>query len=246
MRKSYASGAVIRLPGLEQGCGFAYRVYLSNLTGAEGTGLYELVIPVYTAVVLTITSGITIAVSKMVAELNARADPAGSARVTACAIGLAVGAGMLVSAVIYLNAGALSTKILGDERTTGALLVLVPCLPVVVAASALKGISTDAAGRATAVSLDSRTGRQVPDTGAGRRSNSGEGAGCACTVAVSAAAAGEILNMLILLGVFRQGTVLQNEGKAGGQFLKTGEKQGDGTQKQRDGSQKQGKARDGT
>ena len=66
MRKSYASGAVI-LTAAGLGArllGFAYRVYLSNLTGAEGMGLYELVIPVYTAVVLTITSGITIAVSK--------------------------------------------------------------------------------------------------------------------------------------------------------------------------------------
>ena len=152
--------------------------------------------------------------------MNARADPAGSARVTACAIGLAVGAGMLVSAVIYLNAGALSTKILGDERTTGALLVLVPCLPVVVAASALKGYFYGMQQVVpTAVSQIAEQAVRFLILVLAAGAIAEQGAGCACTVAVFAAAAGEILNMLILLGVFRaRGRFSKMRGKAGGQF----------------------------
>ncbi len=206
MKKSFASGAVIlTAAGLAaRMLGFVYRVYLSNLIGAEGIGLYELVIPVYTAVVLTVTSGITIAVSKMVAERNARSDPAGSGRVTVCAIWLAVGAGLLVSVVISLNAGSFAVKILGDERTLGALQVLVPCLPAVVAASALKGYFYGMQQVVpTAVSQVAEQAVKFLVLMLAAEAILEKGAGYACTIAVFATAAGEMSNMLILLGVFR-------------------------------------------
>ncbi len=208
VRKSFASGAVIlTAAGLAaRMLGFVYRVYLSNLIGAEGMGLYELVIPVYTAVVLTITSGITIAVSKMVAEQNARSDPANPARVTVYAAILAAGAGMLVSFVIALNADGFSVKILGDERTLGALLILVPCLPGVVAASALKGYfygMQQVVPTAVSQIAEQAVKFLVLVLSAGAIIE--RGAGYACTIAVFATAAGEILNMLVLLAVFRSG-----------------------------------------
>lgn len=230
VRKSFASGAVIlTAAGLAaRMLGFVYRVYLSNLIGAEGMGLYELVIPVYTAVVLTITSGITIAVSKMVAEQNARSDPANPARVTVYAAILAAGAGMLVSFVIALNADGFSVKILGDERTLGALLILVPCLPGVVAASALKGYfygMQQVVPTAVSQIAEQAVKFLVLVLSAGVIIE--RGAGYACTIAVFATAAGEILNMLVLLAVFRsggrffkrrdgspkEGTVLRKEGR---------------------------------
>ena len=233
VRKSFASGAVIlTAAGLAaRMLGFVYRVYLSNLIGAEGMGLYELVIPVYTAVVLTITSGITIAVSKMVAEQNARSDPANPARVTVYAAILAAGAGMLVSFVIALNADGFSVKILGDERTLGALLILVPCLPGVVAASALKGYFYGMQQVVpTAVSQIAEQAVKFLILVLSAGAIIERGAGYACTIAVFATAAGEILNMLVLLAVFRsggrffkrrdgspkEGTVLRKEGRFSG------------------------------
>ncbi len=206
VKKSFASGAVIlTLAGLAaRMLGFVYRVYLSNLIGAEGMGLYELVIPVYTAIVLTITSGITIAVSKMVAEKNARSDTAGSGRVTVCAIWLSAAAGMLVSVVIAMNADNFAVKILGDDRTSGVLTVLAPCLPGVVAASALKGYFYGMQRVVpTAVSQIAEQAVKFLILVLAAGAIIENGAGYACTIAVFATAAGEILNMLILLGVFR-------------------------------------------
>lgn len=205
VRKTFASGAVIlTAAGLAaRMLGFVYRVYLSNLIGAEGMGLYELVIPVYTAVVLTITSGITIAVSKMVAEQNARSNPANTGRVTVCAIWLAAGAGMLVSFVISLNAGVFAEKVLGDGRTLGALMILAPCLPGVVAASALKGYFYGMRRVVpTAVSQIAEQAVKFLILVLAAGAILEKGPGYACTVAVFATAAGEILNMLILLAVF--------------------------------------------
>jgi len=50
------SGLVVRMVG------FVYRVYLSNLIGAEGMGLFQLVAPVYSLIIMTLTSGLNIAV----------------------------------------------------------------------------------------------------------------------------------------------------------------------------------------
>jgi len=183
--------------------GFFYRIYLSNLVGAEGMGLYELVIPVYTAVVLTITSGITIAVSKMVAEQNARRDSVNPGRVTVCALALAAAAGMIVSAFILFNTDILSLKVLGDKRTHDALLVLVPCLPFVVAGAALKGYFYGIQNVVpTAFSQTAEQAVKFLILLAASGAIIVKGSAFASAVAVFAAAAGEILNMLILFAVF--------------------------------------------
>ena len=205
VRKSFVSGAVIlMIAGLiARVFGFVYRIYLSNLIGAEGIGLYELVVPVYTAIVLTITSGITISVSKMVAEQNARMDTVNPTRTTVCAIVLAATAGIVVSAFISLNAEFFSTRILGDSRTHDALLVLVPCLPAVVAAAALKGYFYGIQQVIpTAFSQIAEQTVKIVILVIAAASILDRGPEYACTVAVFSAAAGEMLNMLTLLAVF--------------------------------------------
>lgn len=206
MRKSFAGSAVILMAAglVARLFGFVYRIYLSNLAGAEGIGLFELVVPVYTAVVLTITSGITIAVSKMTAEQNARLDPINPRRVTVCALALTVAAGMLVSLVIWMAPGFISTRILGDPRTHDALLALVPCLPAVVAAAAFKGYfygMQQVVPTAFSQTAEQTVKLVILMLAAGPIL--AKGPEYACTVAVFSAAAGEIVNMLILLFVFR-------------------------------------------
>lgn len=205
VRKSFVSGAVIlMIAGLVARIfGFVYRIFLSNLVGAEGMGLYELVVPVYTAVVLTITSGITIAVSKMTAQQNARLDTVNPRRITLCALALTAAAGMLVSLFIAMNSEFLSVRMLGDVRTHAALLALVPCLPAVVAAAALKGYFygmqkviptafSQAAEQTVKIVILFIASARILE----------RGPEYACTIAVFSAAAGEIVNMLILILVF--------------------------------------------
>ncbi len=205
MRKSFAGSAVIlMIAGLVARLfGFVYRIYLSNLAGAEGMGLYELVVPVYTGVVLTITSGITIAVSKMAAEQNARMDPVNPGRITVCALALTAAAGTLVSLFIWLDPEFISDRILGDPRTHDALLALVPCLPAVVAAAALKGYfygMQKVIPTAFSQAAEQTVKIAILIIASGRILE--KGPEYACTVAAFSAAAGEIVNMLILLLVF--------------------------------------------
>lgn len=54
--------------------GFLYRIFLSNLIGAEGMGIFQLIFPVLTFCVALSCGGIQIAVSRFVAESKSKAQ----------------------------------------------------------------------------------------------------------------------------------------------------------------------------
>ncbi|HHW00320.1 MAG TPA: stage V sporulation protein B [Clostridiaceae bacterium] len=140
-KKSFFSGAIIlMIAGLiVRIFGFIYRIYLSNLIGAEGMGLFQLISPVYSLIILTLTSGISIAVSKMVAEEEARGHYINLRRITSCAAVFILICGIIISVLIALNVDFIVKTILKDNRTYFSLLVLLPSIPVIATASALKG-----------------------------------------------------------------------------------------------------------
>lgn len=140
-KKSFISGAItLIMAGLVvRVLGFVYRIYLSNLIGAEGMGLFQLIAPIYSLIILTITSGISIAVSKMVAQELAKNHIINLRRITKCALFIVLGAGVIVSIFILIFSGVISNVILKDSRTYYSVILLIPCIPAIAAASALKG-----------------------------------------------------------------------------------------------------------
>lgn len=61
--------AILTLAGLcSKVLGFLYRIFLSNLIGAEGMGTFQLILPIFTFCVSLCSGGIQIAVSRFVAE----------------------------------------------------------------------------------------------------------------------------------------------------------------------------------
>lgn len=140
-KKSFVGSAIVlMLAGfVVKILGFVYRIYLSNLIGAEGMGLFQLISPIYSLIILTLTSGISIAVSKMVAEERAKNHIVNLRRITACALFIVVSSGIVVSVFMYLLIDPIVNVILKDARTYYSMLLLIPCIPIVAAASALKG-----------------------------------------------------------------------------------------------------------
>ncbi len=111
-----------------QGLGFLYRIGLSHLAGAEGLGVYQLVHSVYAVIHAACLSGLTMACSRLSAELSAagqggavgRSGPAGRAGVCA--------AGVRLCGVFVLGHGWISGHILGDARTAAVFPVMLACL----------------------------------------------------------------------------------------------------------------------
>ena len=141
-KKSFISGAITLIVAglIVRVLGFVYRIYLSNLIGAEGMGLFQLIAPIYSLIILTITSGISIAVSKMVAQELAKNHIINLRRITKCALFIVLGVGVIVSILILIFSGVISNVILKDSRTYYSVILLIPCIPAIAAASAFKGI----------------------------------------------------------------------------------------------------------
>jgi stage V sporulation protein B len=75
-KSKYAHGALVLLLGgiICKFIGAFYRIPLSNILGAEGIGVYQLIFPIYSLFLIFISGGIPIALSKLVAECRARGE----------------------------------------------------------------------------------------------------------------------------------------------------------------------------
>lgn len=119
--------------------GFIYRIYMSRLIGAEGMGLFQLIFPIYMLGYTLSSSGISVAVSKLVAEENAKRNPANARKILRLSLLVAVGIAWIFMMIVLLKAQQISTYILKDTRTTLALGILGLSVPFMAAASMLKG-----------------------------------------------------------------------------------------------------------
>lgn len=131
--KLMIAGIIVRLMG------FANRIFMSNLIGAEGMGLFQLTSPVYSLIILTLTSGVSITVSGMAAAEMARGNTANARRITKTAFLLLLGLGLVAGLSLIAFAEGIAANILHDERTYLSMVLLAPCIPIVASASAVKG-----------------------------------------------------------------------------------------------------------
>ncbi|WP_092642414.1 oligosaccharide flippase family protein [Acetanaerobacterium elongatum] len=108
--------------------GFIYRIALSRLIGAEGMGVYGLVMPVYSVVQSFALWGLTLALTKESAKYEALNNPKASATAVRTAILLYLLQFAIIAVPIFMWSKPIAANILGDFRTRAALLILLPCM----------------------------------------------------------------------------------------------------------------------
>ena len=119
--------------------GFVFRIYMSNVMGAEALGLYQLVFPIYMLAWTLSGAGISIAVSKLVATEFAKRQSGNALRITKIALLLSVSIGCVISCILYVFAEPIATLVIHEPRTTMALKYLSICIPFMAATSSIKG-----------------------------------------------------------------------------------------------------------
>lgn len=119
--------------------GFVFRIYLANVLGAEGIGLYQLILSFYMLMVTLSTSGIRIAVSRLMSEELALHHYSNAKKVLNQSIALSFFTGFFAAFLMYSFSNYVGVNILKDERTVLPLLYLVPSLPVIAVSSCYKG-----------------------------------------------------------------------------------------------------------
>ena len=119
--------------------GIFFRVYLSNKIGAEGMGLYQLIISIYVLASTFATSGISTGVTRLIAEEAGRGTRRSIRRILRRAMFVSVLIGMVSAAAMVFGADWISRYWLHDTRAVPALKILSVGLPFMGISSCLRG-----------------------------------------------------------------------------------------------------------
>lgn len=119
--------------------GFVFRIYMSNVMGAEALGLYQLVFPIYILAWTISAAGISVAVSQIVATETGKGQSGNALRIGKIAIFISVSIGCVLSVILYVFAQPIATYIIHEPRTILSLRILSTCIPFMAASSSIKG-----------------------------------------------------------------------------------------------------------
>ena len=118
--------------------GFVYRIYLSNLIGSEGMGLYQLISPIYFLLFTLCSAGCHTAISQLVAAKYAQKQTNTMRRILWVCLIPASLLGLACSALVYFSAPWISAHILKDRRAAESIQILCLGLPFCISGTCLK------------------------------------------------------------------------------------------------------------
>ena len=135
------AGSITRLIGL------VYRMVLSRLVGAEGLGLFQMIMPVYALLVVIAGLGLSGAVTKMVADSYARGDFARQIQVRRLALGLALIAVLALSILLWI-VFSFPLEFIPDRRIVPAIRLMPAAFSFAALSSVLRSFSQGRANMA--------------------------------------------------------------------------------------------------
>jgi stage V sporulation protein B len=118
--------------------GSFYTIFLQNIIGDRGVGLYQMAYPIYATLLNLSTAGFPIAISKFVAERMAVGDAAGAKRVFRVSLLLLAASGLVCFVLLFFGAPRYA-GLSGDMAATYAIQAIAPALLIVPIMSALRG-----------------------------------------------------------------------------------------------------------
>ncbi len=119
--------------------GIVFRIYVSNRIGAEGMGLYQLIVSVYVLASSFATSGLTTAVTRLCTDELAYGRASSAKRTLYLAITISVAVGLASGLLVYGGAEYIAVTLLHDARAVSSLRILTVSLPFMGASSCIKG-----------------------------------------------------------------------------------------------------------
>jgi stage V sporulation protein B len=139
-RSLFLRGAlVLGLAGiLSKLLGSVYTIFLQNIIGDRGIGLYQMAYPIYSTLLILSTAGFPVAVSKFVAEHIALGDYTGAKKVFRVSSVLLLLSGIIFFFVLYYGAEEFAV-FFGDRDAALAIKMIAPALLVVPMMSAIRG-----------------------------------------------------------------------------------------------------------
>ena len=136
----YRSGAMLTAVALAmRTVSMFFGAFVSRTVGAEGTGIYTLVMTVYSFAVTFATSGVSLTVTRLVAGAIGEGKPSEVGRILRGALIYASLFGLGATLFLFFGAGFLGRVVLGDVRTIMSLQVLAFSLVPIALGSVFSG-----------------------------------------------------------------------------------------------------------
>ena len=140
VKRFFKSGIMLTLVGLAmRTASMLFGAFISRTVGAEGTGLYTLVMTVYSFAVTFATSGISLTVTRLVASVIGEGRPSDVGRVLRGAFIYSLLFGLGGTLGLFFGADLLGKYILSDARAASSLRILSLSLVPVSLSAALSG-----------------------------------------------------------------------------------------------------------
>lgn len=119
--------------------GFIFSIYLSNLIGPEGMGLYSLVMPVYNLFICLMTAGIIAAISQITAGYEAVGDYTNINRSIKLVASFNVIWSIIIGILVFIFAPYIAEVFIKDIRVLNAIKVTCPAMIFIALSNILKG-----------------------------------------------------------------------------------------------------------
>ena len=140
-KKSIAAGALILTAAsiITRLLGFVYRIYLTNEVGAEGIGLYQLIMPIYSLAWSICCSGFSVVVSKIVAQENIKGESGNMGRALKTGLIITGIISAAVAGLIFFLSPVLAGNLYNDPRIELSFKILSFAIPFMSIGSCIRG-----------------------------------------------------------------------------------------------------------
>ena len=119
--------------------GIIFKVWLANIIGSEGIGLYGLIFSVHVLASTFASSGISTAVTRLIAEEISLGSKNGVLKILSRAMLITLFVAFVSMVILFFGANFIAVKFLGDARAAVSLKILPLSLPFMGISSCLKG-----------------------------------------------------------------------------------------------------------
>jgi stage V sporulation protein B len=119
--------------------GFINRIVIARSIGEEGVGLYMMAFPTFILVVTITQFGLPVAISKNIAEAEAKGNYAEIKKILVVSLALTLSLSIIFTPALIFLAPILSKTLFTDPRTYYPLVAIAPVIPVIAVSSVLRG-----------------------------------------------------------------------------------------------------------
>ncbi|CAG9607970.1 stage V sporulation protein B [Pseudoneobacillus rhizosphaerae] len=119
--------------------GFINRIVIARFIGEEGVGLFMMAFPTLILVVTITQIGLPVAISKNVAEAEARGDFKKIKNILVVSLATTIALSLIFTPALILLAPVLSQTLFTDDRIYYPLVAIAPIVPIIAVSSVLRG-----------------------------------------------------------------------------------------------------------